>query len=92
MREPPTADPRWIVAAPFHGRIARIDNRKIALAAKLAGAPEAKAAGVLLHVRTGDIVSAGQPLFEVHAQSRGELDYALDYVRANMDMIAVEAP
>ena len=26
-------------------------------------------------------VQAGEPLFSVHAQSRGELEYALDYTR-----------
>ncbi|MBB5055022.1 hypothetical protein HNQ36_005033 [Afipia massiliensis] len=58
-----------------------MDNRKIAKLAKLAGAPEAKAAGIELHVRPGDIVSAGQPLCTVHAEARGELAHAMDYGR-----------
>ena len=50
--------------------------------AKLAGAPRDPAAGLLLHVHLGDAVAAGEPLFTVHAESRGELAYALAYARS----------
>lgn len=62
------------------GRIASIDNRKLARLAKLAGAPDNKVAGLDLHVRLGDRVSAGDYLFTLHTQSPGELAYALDYI------------
>ena len=39
-----------------------IDNRRIARLAKLAGAPDDKAAGVDLHVAIGDQVARGQPV------------------------------
>lgn len=71
------------------GRIDAIDNRKIARLAKLAGAPDDKAAGVELHVKVGDSVTAGEPLCTVHAEAPGELAYALDYATANVDMIAI---
>jgi len=67
-----------------------IDNRRIAKLAKLAGAPEAKAAGVELHAKLGDSVSAGQPLCTVHAAAPGELAYALAYATANRDIIMVQ--
>ena len=35
----------------------------------------------LFGLRIGDRVRPGEPLFSVHAQSRGELEYALDYAR-----------
>ena len=74
------------------GRIVAIDNRKIAKLAKLAGAPEAKAAGVELSVKVGDLVSAGQPMCTVHAEAPGELAYALDYAAANPGIISVGEP
>lgn len=67
-----------------------INNRKVARLAKLAGAPEAKAAGVAMTVRLGDEVAAGQPLMIVHAQSPGELAYALDYANRNADLVEIE--
>jgi thymidine phosphorylase len=69
-----------------------IDNRKIAKLAKLAGAPDEWAAGVELHVRLGDVVSAGQPLCTVHADAPGELAYALDYATANLDIFTLGEP
>ena len=69
-----------------------IDNRRIARLAKLAGAPDDKAAGIDLHVRVGDVVASGQPLCTVHAESPGELAYALDFAAANRDIIAIGEP
>ena len=38
-----------------------------------------KAAGLEMHVRLGDLVEPGSPLCTVHAESRGELEYALAF-------------
>jgi len=89
MRTPPTSSHRHPLAAARAGRIDAIDNRKIAKLAKLAGAPEAKAAGVELHVKLGDTASVGQPLCTIHADAPGELTYALAYAGANPDIIMV---
>jgi thymidine phosphorylase len=67
-----------------------IDNRRIAKLAKLAGAPHAKAAGIALHRRAGADVIANEPLMTVHAEKRGELEYAMRYARANPDITHVE--
>ncbi len=90
MRTPPGSSHRRLLAADRSGRVDLMDNRKIAKLAKLAGAPEAKAAGIELHVRQGDIVSAGQPLCTVHAEARGALAHAMDYAAANADIITVK--
>jgi thymidine phosphorylase len=90
MRVPPKSNYRHPLVAGQAGRVTKIDNRRIAKLAKLAGAPEAQAAGVELHVRTGDIVSAGQPLCTVHAAAPGELAYALAYAVANLEIIVVQ--
>ena len=90
MRVPPTAAHVRPLPAPHAGRISRIDNRKLAQLAKLAGAPEAKAAGVRMDVRLGDHVDKGQPLLHLHAETTGELAYALDYAARTPDLIEVE--
>ncbi|MBI5716357.1 MAG: thymidine phosphorylase family protein [Burkholderiales bacterium] len=80
LREVPIAAHRQIVEAPSPGRVTAVDNRVLSRAAKLAGAPKAPAAGVEVHVRLGETVRRGQPLFTLHAQAPGELAYALQYV------------
>ncbi|MCP6757153.1 thymidine phosphorylase, partial [Klebsiella pneumoniae] len=56
-----------------------MDNRRLARIAKLAGAPRAPAAGLDLHVRLNERVETGQPLFTLHAETPGELAYALAF-------------
>ena len=90
LREPPTAAHVWPMPAPHAGCISRIDNRKLARLAKLAGAPEAKAAGVRMDVRLGDQVDKDQPLLHLHAETAGELAYALDYAAKTLGIIDVE--
>jgi thymidine phosphorylase len=92
MRRPPTADYTRPVLADGQGIVAVIDNRRLAMVAKLAGAPEDKAAGVELHVRLGSVVERGEPLYTVHAETPGELAYALEYLGANSDIIGLEQP
>lgn len=91
MREPPIAPLRRALAAPHSGIVTHINNRKLSRLAKLAGAPDDKAAGVELLARLGDQVTAGLPLVVVHAEAPGELDYALAFAAANMDMFEIEA-
>ena len=90
LQEVPDADHRHPVEAERPGRIAAIDNRQIAKVAKLAGAPMAKAAGVELHVKAGAEVEPGMPIYTVHAESRGELDYSLAYVQATPEIVRIE--
>jgi thymidine phosphorylase len=72
------------------GIVDRIDNRRLAQIAKLAGAPEDKAAGLDIHVRIGERVMENQPLYTVYAESAGELEYALEFARCGADIIGVE--
>jgi thymidine phosphorylase len=91
-REPPQAPHYRIVPAAGAGRVGAIDNRRLARAAKLAGAPHDAAAGAVIHVRLGEVVDAGQPLFTLHAQTPGELAYALAYVQAQTPIITIDTP
>ena len=92
MREPPRAVHTRPLTSPRPGRVLGIDNRRLARAAKLAGAPGDPAAGLELHVRLGETVAVGEPLFTLHAESAGELEYALAFVRAHPDIVQVAAP
>lgn len=89
MREPPRAELTYDIVAPRDGRVLAIDNRRLARVAKLGGAPRAKAAGVVLQVRSGTIVRAGQPLYTIHAESPGELAYARAYAEQHPMLIRV---
>lgn len=90
MREPGRARYRREFAAEQNGTVRSLDNRMIARVAKLAGAPHDHSAGVLMHVRVGDAVETGQPLFEIHAESTGELEYALTFADRHARMVDIE--
>ena len=79
FREPPSAAHTCDLHSPTDGRILAIDNRRLAQLAKLAGAPQAPAAGLDLHVHVTDAVRRGEPLLTLHAESAGELAYAREY-------------
>lgn len=89
MRVPPRAALVHDIFATRSGRVTHIDNRRVARLAKLAGAPDAPAAGLRIHVSLGDDIAAGEPVLSVHAQSPGEMAYALAYAASNADMIAI---
>jgi len=91
LRRPPVASHRHDVVADITGRISAIDNRRLAKVAKLAGAPGAPAAGVDLHVQIGDAVAQGTPVMTVHAETPGELAYALAYIAGNADLMSIAA-
>lgn len=88
-RTPPRAAHTRAIPAQRKGRVVAIDNRRLARAAKLAGAPISPAAGVVLNVRLDAEVEAGQPLYTIHAQAPGELDYAAAYADAHPAIIQV---
>lgn len=90
LRVPPKAAHRHGVTSARSGTVRSVDNRRLARAAKLAGAPADAAAGVEVHVRLGDRVERGAPLFTLHAQSPGELAYALAFVAARTPVFEVD--
>lgn len=89
LREPPTAAFTHPVPAPRAGRVVAIDNRRLARAAKLSGAPHVLASGLELHVRLGTLVADSEPLFTLHSEAPGELRYALDYVDSQPDIVRI---
>jgi thymidine phosphorylase len=86
MREPPTAMHTRPICAMRDGYVQAIDNRVLSRLAKLAGAPAAAAAGIQVIAKIGKWVQRGEPLFVLHAETRGELAYALDYCQIHSDI------
>jgi thymidine phosphorylase len=84
---PPPAPYRQVMEAPADGRIREIDCWEIARVAKRAGAPANPAAGVRLLRTVGDVVSKGEPLFEIHAQSEAQLEFGQAYASAHPEIV-----
>ena len=91
LREPPVAAHTHSILATCSGYVVAIDNRRLARSAKLAGAPRAAAAGITLHTPLGTRVEIGHPLFTLHAETEGELDYALTYINAQPEIVSVRS-
>jgi len=77
------------IKAEKSGELERIDNRKIAKLAKLSGAPQSKSAGIFLNVHLKDIIEKNQLLYTIYAESKGELNYALEYKNSHDDIINI---
>lgn len=87
FHEPKQAKYRKTIESKQSAIITEIDNRRIATLAKLAGAPEAAEAGVDFLVKLKQRVEKGQPLFTIHSNTPGELEYAYAYYIQNQQQI-----
>lgn len=90
LREPPRARYTAELNSKHGGRVVAVDNRCLARVAKLAGAPKAAAAGLVFHAPLGRQVEAGQSLMTLHAESPGELAYALAYAESLDHLVTIE--
>lgn len=90
MFEPKTAAYTYIAQTEKPGKVSSIDNRRLARLAKLAGAPISPAAGIEMLTTLGAEVEANQPLFVIHAQTPGELDYAITFLENESEIIQVK--
>jgi len=82
----PEAPHRCTIAAPADGRIGAIDCWAIAKVAKLAGAPASPAAGVWVTRGLGQIVTRGEPVYEIHAQTAEQLAFAREFAGAHPEI------
>ncbi len=64
------------VLASETGVVIELDNLRIARIARLAGAPQAAGAGLLLLKKLGDPVRCGEPLYRIHAAFDADLAFA----------------
>ncbi|MBV1919388.1 MAG: thymidine phosphorylase family protein [Pseudomonadales bacterium] len=90
LKIPPVARYQHPIVSEGNGIVSYINNRLISKLAKLAGAPVDQAAGVDFHVRLGSKIRVGELLFTIHAESPGELNYALDFLKNHDVGIKIE--
>jgi len=68
---------RFTIRSRKDGIVLWIDNASIVEAARLAGAPKDKGAGILLHKKIGDKISENEPLVTIFAERAGKLERAI---------------
>jgi thymidine phosphorylase len=85
---PEAAPYRCEVPSPRDGRVREIDCLEINGIAKLAGAPANPAAGVRILRGLGEVVARGEPLFEIHAQSAAQLEFAQEHAATHPGVYA----
>lgn len=90
MRTPPIAPYTHQLLATHKGEVVAVDNRKLAKAAKLAGAPDAPAAGISYLAPIGAQVEVGQPLLTIHAESQGQLEFARAYAEQEDNLFLIQ--
>ncbi|WP_290702743.1 thymidine phosphorylase family protein [Amphritea sp.] len=89
MKQPGEASYLFKHMAEEKGYVSSIDNRLLAQVAKLAGAPMDLTAGVEIHAKLGQLVHPQDPLFTIHAESSGELNYAVDFLESHPEIICL---
>lgn len=77
LQDIPQARYTKTVKASTDGTLLAIDNRQLSRLAKIAGAPEDKAAGLELFVKLGASLLRGDPIFSVHSNSHKRLAIAM---------------
>jgi thymidine phosphorylase len=95
----PVAKEQHVVKAGASGVLTRLDAYDIGIAAWRLGAGRARkedpvqaGAGVELHAKPGDTVTAGQPLLTLHTDTPERFAYALDAVDGSYDIAAAGTP
>ncbi|MFD9477082.1 MULTISPECIES: thymidine phosphorylase [Streptomyces] len=89
----PVAREQHVVTAPESGILTRLDAYGVGVAAWRLGAGRARkedpvqaGAGVELHAKPGDMVTAGQPLMTLHTDTPEKFDYALASLAGTYDI------
>jgi thymidine phosphorylase len=91
----PTSREQHVVTAPSSGVLTRLDAYAVGVAAWRLGAGRARkedpvqaAAGVELHAKPGDTVTAGAPLMTLHTDTPERFGYALESLEGAFDVAA----
>jgi thymidine phosphorylase len=88
--EPSFAPFSFDVCSDRSGQVKEIDNRRLAKIAKLAGAPSDASAGVLFNAPLNYQIKNGQVLFTIYSHTEGGMEYAVNYLKAQPDIIKIE--
>ncbi|MGW1772885.1 thymidine phosphorylase [Streptomyces sp. NPDC002104] len=91
----PVARDQHVVTAPSSGVLTRLDAYGVGVGAWRLGAGRARkedpvqaGAGIELHAKPGDTVTAGQPLMTLHTDTPEKFDYALAALDGTFDIAA----
>lgn len=90
FHEPSSAAYTYDILAAHNGIISEIDNRNLAMVAKLAGAPHDSAAGIEFFVKQGMKVEIGQILYRIHAETKGQLFYSLTFAHSMPNIVKID--
>ncbi|KQX74953.1 thymidine phosphorylase [Aeromicrobium sp. Root472D3] len=89
----PTAKETHVVTAPASGTLDRLDALSVGVAAWRLGAGRSRpgeqvqaAAGVVMHAKPGDAVTAGQPLLTLHTDTPERFDRAIAALEGGYDI------
>jgi thymidine phosphorylase len=89
----PVAREQHVVTAPSSGVLTRLDAYGVGVAAWRLGAGRARkedpvqaGAGIELHAKPGDTVTAGQPLLTLHTDTPEKFEYALKSLEGSYDV------
>jgi len=97
----PTARETHVVTAPSSGTLTRLDALSVGVAAWRLGAGRSRpgeqvqaAAGVVMHAKPGDAVTAGQPLLTLHTDTPERFERAVAALEGGYDVghQAIDAP
>jgi thymidine phosphorylase len=78
---------RAIVESNRDGRIQSVDCVAVNRIAKLAGSPAHPAAGLVCLHKVGDVIHKNEAVFEIHAQSRTQLEMACEFASVQLSSI-----
>ncbi|NRQ49857.1 thymidine phosphorylase [Aeromicrobium stalagmiti] len=94
----PTAKETHVVTVPESGTLTRLDAMAVGVAAWRLGAGRSRpgeqvqaAAGVVMHAKPGDTVTAGQPLMTLHTDTPERFDRAMAALEGGYDVGAAGA-
>jgi len=88
--EPKFAKFQHHICSDVSGAVISIDNRRIARIAKLAGAPDHPSAGVKFYAPLGKVIKKQDILYTIFTETEGELEYALQYVAMEKNIITIK--
>jgi len=77
----------FVVRAPASGYVIEMNNRSLITLARIAGAPHARGARILLHAKKGKLIKVGEPLFTLYADRSWRLQNAIEEGRRLMPVL-----
>ena len=83
----PVGSKTLTVRAERGGIVTWVNNAAVAAVARLAGAPKDKGAGIELHVKLGDAVKVGEPLFTVYSEYSAKLQLAEEFLESTPPVV-----